>query len=95
MNIQDKAQNLAEKIRLMLTRENDFEIKLKGSSIWLADIHGSGYVAWAEDNVSLSSNSLPVYPEQRHIGSGLDYLPTAQDLERFINACQHLADLQP
>lgn len=87
----DKAQDLAEAIRLQLTTDNDFQIKLNGSTVWLEDIHGSGFVAWAEDNTGWDALTQTVLPELRQPVSGAENLPTITELNAFIDACQGLA----
>lgn len=53
--LRDKAQALAESIRPLLHSGNDWQLELSGSTIWLKDIYGSGYVAWCNDNTSMES----------------------------------------
>jgi hypothetical protein len=88
--IRDNAQDLAEAIRPLLNTDNDYQIKLNNSTIWLEDIHGSGYVAWAEDNTGWDALTQTVLPELRQSMSGAENLPTVFELKAFINACKHL-----
>ena len=91
--VRDEAKKLAEKIVPLLKKEDDFTIKLKGSTVWLEDIHSSGFVAWAPDDTGEPYlDTDKVYPEVQQIFSGVDFLPTVPRLERFIKACKHLAE---
>ena len=90
--IRDNAQALAERLIPALKASDEHRIKLDDSTVWLEDIHGSGFVAWAEDNTSWDSLTQTVYPEARQAGSVFDCLPTEHELERFVNACQHLTE---
>jgi hypothetical protein len=87
--LRDKAQALAESIRPLLHKGNDWQVELSGSTIWLKDIHDSGYVAWCNDNLTMATQfTQAVLPEARQICSGIDRLPTEAELTAFIEACQ-------
>jgi hypothetical protein len=91
--LRDRAQAVAEKIRPMLTTANNFELRLPGSTVWLEDIHGAGYVAWAEDDRNWDSLTQTVLPELRQPISGADRLPDDDELDAFIAAVKALVNV--